>query len=152
MVTRTLRGLVPLVAAGTLGIATVSLAAFLVGTWRHSQDTNWCLKATLSTVLIPGTNEPVPTETVQKQRLGCAALRRTQRGMFGAVWKTGGQAMAACGVDWAHFQQLARYNPVNAAATVLKPYGIKDALDPGSGSDENRFIHTCLSAGPRRAG
>ena len=73
------------------------------------------------------------------------AQRRSQRGLFGAIWKTGGEEMAACGVDWGRYQQLSDGDPAGAAATVAKPYGITGSLDAGSRSDQQRFITACLA-------
>ena len=87
----------------------------------------------------------VPPEELASARAACVAERQAQRGLFGAVWRTGGEEMADCGVDWGRYQQISDGDPAGAVATVVKPYGITGSLDPGSREDQQRFITACVA-------
>jgi len=136
---------VPWVVAVGLAVGAVVATGVIVGHVRHSQDAAFCRKVTPIAVTMKGTSQPLDPTTVAEARSGCVAQRRAQRGIFGAVWKTGGEQMAVCAVDWGRFQQLADTDPTDAAA-VAAPYGIKDSLDSGSRTDQQRFITACLGA------
>jgi len=92
---------------------------------------------------------PVPAWTLRQEYSSCAKIRWSERGLFGAVWKTGGQEMAACNVEWGRFQQFDGFDDRPAGDAVIAAYGIEDSLDPGSLSDKNRFVKTCLARGPQ---
>jgi hypothetical protein len=130
-----------------VGAAVVAVAAtgLVVGRVRQSQDESWCRKVTPTVLTLKGQPQPIPPDQVAEARAGCVAQRRAQRGLFGAVWKTDGEEMATCGVDWGRYQQLSDTDPTGAAATVIAPYGIKDQLEASSRSDQQRFITTCLA-------
>src|SRR5258708_2596468 len=93
------------VALGLAGGAVVATGA-IVGHVRQSQDAAWCRRVTPATMSVQGVSQPVEPTILEEARAGCVAQRRAQRGIFGAVWKTGGEAMAVCAVDWGRFQQL----------------------------------------------
>ena len=73
------------------------------------------------------------------------AQRRSERGLFGAVWKTGGQEMADCAVDWGRYQQLSNGDRTAAVNQVVTQYGLSTSLDPGSRTDQQRFISACVA-------
>jgi hypothetical protein len=140
-----------LISAGMWGVAlglavgAVVATGTIVGQVRHSQDTTWCRKVTPTTISMKGVSQPIDPKMLQEARAGCVAERRAQRGIFGAVWKSGGEETAVCAVDWGRFQQLSDTDP-KAAAAVITPFGITDSLDSGSRSDQHRFITACLGA------
>ena len=117
----------------------------VVGHIRHSEDAAWCRKVTPSVIKVKGVDQPVPAEELASARAACVAERQAQRGLFGAVWRTGGEEMAGCGVDWGRYQQISDGDPAGAVATVVKPYGITGSLDPGSREDQQRFITACVA-------
>jgi len=135
----------PLVAAMAVALGAIAVSGFVVGRVRHSQDESWCRKVTPTVLMLKGQPQPVPPADLAQARAACVSERRAQRGLFGAVWKTGGAEMAACGVDWGRYQQLSDTDPAGAAATVVAPYGITAPLDSGSRSDQQRFINACLA-------
>lgn len=128
-----------------LAVGAVAATGLIVGHIRQSQDMSWCRKVTPTELNVKGQPQPIPPDQVAEARTACVAQRRAQRGLLGAVWKSGGEEMAACGVDWGRYQQLSDTDPTGAAATVIAPYGIKDPLDGGSRSDQQRFINACLA-------
>ena len=130
------------VAVAAVAVAGTGLA---VGRIRHSQDESWCRKVTPTELTVKGKPEPIPADQLAQARAGCVAQRRSQRGVFGAVWRPGGREMATCGVDWGRFQQLSDTDPAGAAAAVIAPLGITDQLDAGSRSDQRRFLNACLA-------
>jgi hypothetical protein len=134
---------VPWVAA--LGVAAGGVAGtgLVVGHLRQSQDATWCRKVTPTEITVKGAHQPIDAQAVRDARASCAAQRRAQRGLFGAVWKTGGEETAICAVDWGTYQQLADTDPTDAAA-VITPFGITDALDAGSRADQQHFLTTCV--------
>ena len=139
----------------TWGIALALSAGLVVGTGvavgmvRHNQDEDWCRKVTPTATSVKGQSQPIDPRSVKEARAGCVQQRREQRGIFGAVWKTGGKETAICAVRWGTYQQLADTDPT-AAAAVIKPYGITADLDAGSRGDQQKFISTCL--GGKRVG
>jgi hypothetical protein len=135
----------PVVVAMALAFGAVAATGLVVGRVRHSQDEAWCRKATPTVLTLKGQPQPVPPAELAQARAACVAERRAQRGLLGAVWKTGGAEMADCGVDWGRYQQLSDTDPDGASATVVAPYGITAPLDSGSRSDEQRFINACLA-------
>ena len=134
-----------MVLAVALALGAVGATGLIVGRIRHSQDESWCRKVTPTVLTLKGRPEPIPPDQVTEARAGCVAERRAQRGLLGAVWKSGGEEMAACGIDWGRYQQLSDTDPTGAATTVIAPYGIKDPLEASSRSDEQRFINACLA-------
>jgi hypothetical protein len=144
-VRKILRSILPMAASVALAAGVVAGTGLIVGHVRHSQDTAWCRKVTPTVIKVKGVDQPIQPNVLAAARASCAAERRSQRGVFGAVWKTGGQQMAACGIDWGRYQQLTDGDPAGATATVIKPYGISGSLDPGSRDDEHRFITACLA-------
>jgi hypothetical protein len=128
-----------------LAVTALSASAFLVGRWRQSQDADWCRRAQV--VAAPGGKNASPDPDAARQRAACVALRRSQRSLFGAVWRTGGKEMADCGVQWGRYQQLSEGDPA-AAKAELETRGIHDPLEPSSAADEHRFIQHCLASGP----
>ena len=138
---------VPWVAALGLAAGAVVGTGLVVGHLRQSQDAAWCRKVTPTQIMVKGVGQPIDAEAVAEGRAGCVAQRREQRGIFGAVWKTGGEETAVCAVDWGKYQQLADADPADAAA-VITPFGIKDPLDAGSRTDQQHFITTCLKKKP----
>lgn len=148
---RSLRRLFPVVGSALVAVAVVAAAAFVVGSRRHSDDVSWCRKVMPTVISIQGGLQPVQAQELERYRGGCVAMRRSQRGVLGAVWKRGGERMAECGVDWARFQQLAQYDRPDADA-VVTPYGIHDPLSPTGIGDQDRFVKACLAIGPRLAG
>ena len=142
---KTLRGALSWVVAPALALVAVAGAGLVAGHLRQSQDVTWCEKVTPTALTVKGVKEPVDPTVLKEARSGCVAQRRAQRGIFGAVWRTGGRETAVCAVDWGRYQQL--YGSDQAAATaVTKHFGITDSLDAGSKSDQQRFITTCLKA------
>jgi hypothetical protein len=135
----------PVVLAIALAVGAVGATGLVVGHIRHSQDESWCRKVTPTELNIKGQPTPIPPDQLAEARAGCVAERRAQRGLLGAVWKSGGEEMAVCGVNWGRYQQLSDTDPTGAAATVIAPYGIKDPLEPSSRTDEQRFINACLA-------
>ena len=143
-----LKGTIPWVTALGLSLGGVVATGAIVGHVRHSQDTAWCRKVTPATIMVKGVSQPIEPQTLDAARAGCAAQRRAQRGMFGAVWKTRGEETAVCAVDWGRFQQLSDTD-AKAAAAVTAPLGITAPLDGGSRSDQQRFISACLAKNTR---
>ncbi len=143
-----LKGTIPWVTALGLSLGGVVATGAIVGHVRHSQDTAWCRKVTPATIMVKGVSQPIEPQTLDASRAGCAAQRRAQRGMFGAVWKTRGEETAVCAVDWGRFQQLSDTD-AKAAAAVTAPLGITAPLDGGSRSDQQRFISACLAKNTR---
>ena len=135
----------PVLACLALAAGAVAVTGLIVGHVRQSQDAAWCRKVTPTVVKVKGVDQPVETDQLASARAACVAERRSQRGVFGAVWRTGGQEMADCGVDWGRYQQISDGDPAGAVATVVKPYGITKPLDPGSRDDQQRFITACLA-------
>jgi hypothetical protein len=133
----------PWVAAFGLAAGGVVGTGLVVGHLRQSQDAAWCRKVTPTQITVKGAAQPIDVTTVQEGRAGCAAQRRAQRGIFGAVWRTGGEETAVCAVDWGRYQQLSDTDPAGAAA-VITPFKIKDPLDAGSRTDQQKFLTTCL--------
>ena len=127
-----------------LAIGAVAGTGAAVGYVRHSQDVSWCRKVTPTEIIVKGVRQPVQPEQLAAARAGCVAQRRSQRGLLGAVWKTGGEEMASCGIDWGRYQQLSDTDAA-AAAAVTAPYGLAGPLDSGSRSDQQRFITACLA-------
>jgi hypothetical protein len=136
---------ISMVTAMALAVGAVVGVGLVVGHIRQSEDAAYCKKVTPTVVTLRGKPQTVPADVLAAARAGCEANRRAQRGWFGAVWKTGGEEMASCGVDWGRFQQLSGTDPTGAAATVAAPYGITGPLDGGSRSDQQRFINACLA-------
>jgi hypothetical protein len=144
VVRKILRSTLPMVASLALAVGAVGGVGLIVGHVRHSQDTAYCRKVTPTIMIIKGVQQPVPAEQLATNRAGCVAQRRRQRGLLGAVWRSGGQEMAACGVDWGRYQQLTDTDPA-AADAVIKPYGTTGTLDAGSRDDEHRFLTACVA-------
>jgi hypothetical protein len=144
-VKKLLESTLPVVACLALTVGAVAATGLIVGQVRHSQDAAWCRTVTPTVIKVKGVDQPLQPEQLASARAACVAQRRAQRGMFGAVWRTGGEEMAVCGVDWGRYQQIADGDPAGAAATVVKPYGINLPLDPGSRDDQQRFITACLA-------
>ena len=140
-----LESTLPVVVSLALTVAAIAAAALIVGHVRQSDDAAWCRKVTPTVIKVKGVDQPVQPEQLASARTACVAERRSERGMFGAVWKTGGQEMADCGVDWGRYQQISGGDPAGATATVVKPYGITGSLDPGSRTDQQRFMTACLA-------
>jgi hypothetical protein len=140
-----LRNALPLVGAAALAVGAVVGTGLVVGQIRHSQDVAWCRKVVPTLMTVRGAQVPVPPEELAQARAGCAAQRRTQRGLLGAVWRTGGKEMANCGVTWARYQQLSDTDASKAAA-VIAPYGFSSPLEASSRSDQQDFINACLAA------
>jgi hypothetical protein len=136
---------VSMVAAVAVAFGAVIGTGLIVGHMRQSEDTAFCQKVTPTTMMLRGAIVPVPADQLAASRAGCVAQRREQRGWFGAVWKTGGEEMATCAVDWGRYQQLSDTDTRAATTTILAPYGITDPLDAGSRTDQQRFISTCLA-------
>lgn len=134
-----------MLAAVALAVGAVLATGLVVGHVRQSADSAFCRKVTPTTMVIKGETVPIPPDQLAQNRAGCVAERRSQRGWFGAVWKTGGQQMAACGVDWGRYQELTDSETKAAAAAITAPYGITDPLDAGSRTDQQRFISACLA-------
>jgi hypothetical protein len=130
MIRRLLRPVLPVV----VSVALTGGAFFALGAWRRADDTRWCKDATADAT--------VSAEILKEQRAACATQRRRQRTMFGAVWRTGGQATAACGVELARLQLL-DVGDTSGAAAILGKYGI----DPAGfdAPDQARFITACLA-------
>jgi hypothetical protein len=147
-VRKILKGTIPWVAALGLSLGGVVATGAIVGHVRSSQDTAWCRKVTPATIMVKGVSQPIDPQTLDATRAGCAAQRRAQRGMFGAVWKTRGEETAVCAVDWGRFQQFSDTD-AKAAAAVTAPLGITTPLDGGSRSDQQRFISACLAKNTR---
>lgn len=145
---RLVRDWLPTALVLLMSMALVAVAAYAFGARRHAQDLAWCRKITPTSVSLRGKSQAVPAETLKREYATCAGIRRSERGVFGAVWKTGGEAVAACNADWGRYQQLAGYDPGPAHA-VIAPYGIADVLDSGSMADKDRFIKACLALGAR---
>ena len=133
------------VVAMALALGAVAATGFVIGRVRQSQDVSWCRKVTPTVLTLKGQPQPVPPDQLAQARAGCVAQRRAQRGFLGAIWKTGGEEMATCGVDWGRYQQLSDTDPAGAAKAVTAPLGITDPLDAGSRSDQQRFITACLA-------
>ena len=131
------------VIALALAAGVVLGSGLVVGRIRHNQDEAWCRKVTPTTTSVKGETSPIDPRLVKDARAGCVQQRREQRGIFGAVWKTGGKETAICAVHWGTYQQLADTDPT-AAAAVIKPYGITASLDAGSRADQQKFISTCV--------
>lgn len=140
-----LGGAAPVVLAMAVALGAVVGTGLVVGRLRHSQDEAWCRKVTPTVLTLKGEPQPVPPDQLAQARAACVSERRAQRGLLGAVWKSGGEEMAACGVDWGRYQQLSDTDPAGAAATVVAPYGITNPLDAGSRGDQQRFINACLA-------
>jgi hypothetical protein len=138
---------VPWLLAMGLAVGGLAVVGLVAGHMRHSQDVAWCRKVTPTTVTVKGAKEPIDPTQLAEARAGCVVQRRAQRGIFGAVWKTGGQETAVCAVDWGRYQQLADTDPTDAAA-VLKPFGVAGNLDAGSRSDQQHFLNACVAAKP----
>ena len=134
-----------LAVAVAVALGAVAATGLVVGRMRHSQDEAWCRKVTPTVLTVKGQPQPVPADQLAEAQAACMAQRRSQRGVFGAVWKTGGREMATCGVDWGRYQQLSDTDPTGAAAAVTAPLGITGPLDAGSRSDQQRFISACLA-------
>ena len=145
---RLVRDWLPVALVLLVSMALVTVVAYTFGARRHTQDVAWCRKITPTSVSLRGKTEAVPADTLKREYATCAAIRRSERGVFGAVWKTGGQAVAACNADWGRYQQLAGYDPGPAHA-VIAAYGITDVLDSGSMTDKDRFIGACRAGGAR---
>ena len=128
-----------------VALGAVAATGLIVGHIRHSQDESWCRKVTPTELNVKGQPTPVPPDQLAEARATCVDQRRAQRGLFGAVWKSGGEEMAVCGIEWGRYQQLSDTDPAGATATVIAPFGIKDPLDGGSRSDQQRFINACLA-------
>src|SRR5438309_747313 len=80
---------------GLAGGGVVAVGA-IIGHVRHSQDTAWCRTVTPATIMVKGVSQPIDPQILDSARAGCVAQRRAQRGIFGAVWKSGGEEMAVC--------------------------------------------------------
>ncbi len=135
----------PVALAAAVAVVAVTGTGVVLGRIRHSQDESWCRKVTPTVLTLKGQPQPVPPDQLAQARAGCMAQRRAQRGVFGAVWRTGGREMATCGVDWGRYQQLSDTDPAGAAATVIAQLGITGPLDAGSRSDQQRFLNACLA-------
>ena len=140
-----LGGTFPVVVAVAMAAGALAATGLVVGHIRHSEDAAWCRKVTPTVIKVKGVEQPIEPEQLASARAACVAQRRSQRGLFGAIWKTGGEEMAACGVDWGRYQQISGGDPAGATATVVKPYGITGSLDPGSRTDQQRFMTACLA-------
>jgi hypothetical protein len=138
---------VPWVAALGLAAGGVVGTGLVVGHLRQSQDASWCRKVTPTHITVKGASQPIDPQTVHDGLAACVAQRRAQRGIFGAVWRTGGEETAVCAVDWGRYQQLSDTDPSGATA-VITPFGIKDQLDAGSRTDQQKFLATCLRTKP----
>ncbi len=126
----------PVALAAAVAVVAVTGTGVVLGRIRHSQDESWCRKVTPTVLTLKGQPQPVPPDQLAQARAGCMAQRRAQRGVFGAVWRTG---------DWGRYQQLSDTDPAGAAATVIAPLGITGPLDAGSRSDQQRFLNACLA-------
>jgi hypothetical protein len=139
----------------TVGATVALTAASLLGvvTWRRYQDAKWCQNATTAASAAAGTDGPSVSDLLHQERSACADQRRRQRAFFGAVWRSGGPEMAACGFEWARVQMLGEQDPA-AAAAILASYGITDLpnFDTSSGDNESGFIQVCLSKGHHQSG
>ncbi|HVW32332.1 MAG TPA: hypothetical protein VHL53_07320 [Acidimicrobiia bacterium] len=123
-------------------------AGVTVGMVRHHQDEAWCKKVTPTSTTVKGVSQPIDARSVSQARASCVAQRRKQRGVFGAVWRTGGKETAICAVRWGTYQQLSDTD-AEAAAAVLEPYGIPGTLDAGSRADQQKFLSTCVAGKAR---
>ena len=144
---RLVRRLLPTVLAIVLTTVVVAVPALALSARRRAEDQAWCRKVTPKVASLRGRPRTIPETELRYEYNSCAAIRRSERGLLGAVWRTGGQVMAACNVEWGRFQQLSAFDRGPADA-IITPYGITDALDPGSQSDKQRFINVCLQVGP----
>jgi hypothetical protein len=144
-VKKLLESTLPLAIALVLTAGVIAAAGVIVGHARQSQDAAWCRKVTPTQITVKGALAPVPPDELRTDRAACVAQRRAQRGLFGAVWKTGGQEMADCGVDWARYQQLSNGDRTAAVNQVVTQYGLSTSLDPGSRTDQQRFISACVA-------
>ena len=123
----------------------IAAAGIVVGHFRQSQDAAWCKKVTPTEITVKGVVTAVPADQLATDRANCEAQRRSQRGIFGAVWKTGGQEMADCGIDWGRYQQLSNGDRTPTVDQVMTQYGLSPSLDPGSRTDQQHFITACLA-------
>jgi hypothetical protein len=144
-VKKLLESTLPMAIALVLTAGVIAAAGFVLGHVRQSEDAAWCRKVTPTEITVKGAVAPVPAGQLATDRAGCVAQRRSQRGLFGAIWKTGGQEMADCGVDWGRYQQLSNGDTTAAVTQVVKQYGLSTQLDPGSRDDQHRFITACLA-------
>jgi hypothetical protein len=144
-VKKLLESTLPLAIAVLLTAGVVAAAGFIVGHVRDSQDAAWCKKVTPTQIMVKGALTDVPADQLATDRANCEAQRRSQRGLFGAVWKTGGQEMADCGIDWGRYQQLSNGDRTPTVDQVMTQYGLSPSLDPGSLADQHKFITACLA-------
>lgn len=132
-------------------VATVATMFFGMAVWRRSQDADWCGKATASVSAAPA-GQLGGRDLLHEERSACAVQRRRQRSFFGAVWRSDGPDMAACGFDWARLQLLSDQDPA-AEVALLKSYGFDDPknFDTSGGGDQSRFVKACLAKRQGRA-
>ncbi len=140
-----LESTLPMAIAILLTAGVIAAAGIVVGHFRQSQDAAWCKKVTPTEITVKGVVTAVPADQLATDRANCEAQRRSQRGIFGAVWKTGGQEMADCGIDWGRYQQLSNGDRTPTVDQVMTQYGLSPSLDPGSLKDQHTFITACLA-------
>lgn len=124
-----------------------SAGLFGVGLWRRSEDTRWCRGATATAGNVGNTVEAQAGigGTLEDQRSACATQRQRQRVLFGAVWRTGGEELAACGFGLARLQML---TDPQARGAILASYRLESSgFDAGSREDQDRFIRACVAGG-----
>lgn len=133
----------------TTGVILTAAIFFGVGHWRRSQDTGWCGNAAVGGV-VAGDQDLTP-DVLEEVRAACIVQRQRQRGLFGAVWRTGGEETARCGFELARMQ-LISYRSADGYEPILRRYGINDAhFDISSREHRDRFVRACLAGGEPQA-
>ena len=145
IVKKLLESTLPSAIALLLTAGVIAAAGVVMGHVRQSQDEAWCRKVTPTQITVKGAITDVPADQLATDRANCVAQRRSQRGLFGAVWKTGGQETADCGIDWGRYQQLSNGDRTPTVDQVMTQYGLSPSLDPGSLTDQHKFITACLA-------
>lgn len=140
-----LESVLPPAIALLLTAGVIAAAGLVVGHLRQSEDAAFCRKVTPTQIMVKGVVTDVPADQLATDRANCVAQRRSQRGIFGAVWKTGGEEMAECGIDWGRYQQLSNGDRTPTVDQVMTKYGLSPSLDPGSLTDQHKFITACLA-------
>ena len=131
----------------TIGTPVVLTAGmfFGLGLWRHSQDVDWCSRATAGGVVSEGA-ATTSFDLLQDVRSACTLQRERQRVMLGAVWRTGGQKAAQCGFELARLQLVSDRDQTTKDA-VLQRYGISDPqFEASDRASQDRFVQACLAA------
>jgi hypothetical protein len=133
----------------TIATALMLTAAifFGLGLWRRSEDAKWCQQAAAGGVVAD--RQPLASDLLDRVRSACTVQRERQRAMFGSVWRTGGREAAQCGFELARLQ-LISYEDPNWYRAVLAQYGVNDPkFEISTREDQDRFVETCRTNGPR---